>query len=59
MHFVGVRGLTSSSYILCDYTSTGYKGTIENICNMYIYTVYTVHIHFYTLYLFICDALKV
>jgi hypothetical protein len=37
VHFSGVRGLTASSYILFDYTSSGHKRTIADVCNVYIY----------------------
>ena len=52
LHFLGVSGLTASSYILHYYTPVGHKGIIEYIFNVYIY------IHFNSVYLFVCDALK-
>ena len=52
--FCGGRGLTASSYILYDCTTSGHTGTVEYICN-----AHTVYIHFYTIYLFIHDVLKV
>jgi len=41
VHFVEVRVLTSSLYILYDYTTSGNKVAIEYICNVYIYIQYT------------------
>ena len=49
--FLGVSGLTVSSYILCDCTPIGHKGTIEYICNVYFYIHYT-YISFQYIYLF-------
>ena len=35
------RGLTASSYILYDYTTSGQRGTVGYICNVYTYIQYT------------------
>ena len=52
VQFVGVRGLTTLSYILYDYTTSGHKGTVEYICNVYIYIQYT-YISIQYIYLFL------
>jgi len=54
VHFVGVKGLTSSSSILYDYTKSGHKGTIENTRNVYIYVQDT----YISIQCIIYDALK-
>jgi hypothetical protein len=44
-------GFTTLSYISYDYTISGQKGTVEFICNVYIYIYYTyISIHY--IYLF-------
>ena len=52
--FVGVRGLTTSSYTLYDYTTSGPEGTIRCM-RVYIYIyictiVYSIHIFLYSIF---------
>jgi len=49
MHFVGVRGLTTSFYILYDYTTSGHKGTIEYVCNIVMF-IYSIHTFLYSIF---------
>jgi len=52
VYFERVRGLTASSYIVYNYTISGYLDLWS------VSTVYTVSVHFYTNYLFITNAIK-
>jgi hypothetical protein len=55
VYFLGVSGLRTSSSIMYNYTTSGHTKPVE-------YTVYilfhTVHRYFYTIYLFISNAIK-
>jgi hypothetical protein len=49
--FQEIRGLTTTSYIVCDCTTSGHNGPVEYKC-----TVYTVYVHFYTMCVFSSNA---
>jgi hypothetical protein len=47
------RGLTASFYILHDYTTSGHKGSMEYVCNIYIYIqLACISIQYIFIYLF-------
>jgi hypothetical protein len=49
VYFLGVRGLTASSYIVYEYTPSGHADLyiICTVCKAYTF-FYTVYAHFYT-----------
>jgi uncharacterized membrane protein YadS len=49
VYFLGVSGMTTSSYISHDYTTMGHTNLIST---------YVKHIHFYTIYLLTSNAIK-
>ena len=51
-HFLRVRGVTASSYIVYDCTTRWTYRPVEYICIVCAH-LYTLHIHLYTIYLFI------
>jgi len=51
-YFLGVRGLTTSFYTVYDYTTSGHTDLLS------ILQFYAVYMHFYTIYLFISNAIK-
>jgi hypothetical protein len=52
VHFLGIRGLTAC--VLCDCTSSGHKGAVVYICNVFIYIHY-VYISIQYIHLFMMD----
>jgi hypothetical protein len=48
VYFLGARGLTTPTYIVFNYNTIGHTEL----------TVYALYIHFYTIYLFIPNAIK-
>jgi hypothetical protein len=49
VHFLGVRGIMTSSYKLHDYTTMGHTNLIST---------FVKYIHFYTIYLLTSNAIK-
>jgi len=56
--FPGVRGLTTSSDIVYDYTTSGPVEYISTVYTEYIH-FYAVYIHFQTIYIFTSNAIKI
>ena len=54
VYFLGVRRLKTSSYIVYDYTTSGYM----DLQNILLRAVGTAYINFHTIYIYISNALK-
>jgi len=62
VYFLDVRGLTTSSHIVNDYTISGHMDLWSvYVCIVYIEYIhlYTVYIHLCTIYLFISNVVKI
>jgi len=59
-YLLGVWGLTTSSYTVCDRTDLWIYGSVEYTCTVYTAYIHcnTVYIHFYATHAFVSKAIK-